>query len=766
MIKEVIKKVLCLAIMLIGITSICSCSKTESKVIDETKPQNQRLSEVLYEKNNYTVQDTDAGFLAVSSNGTRIAQDYDGENLTKISFDYSEKQNSAIKLSSKLNSSFDSTTNLIINEYEYGDSSELTRINNNGKIFEFAYDTNSNFLYGTINGQKRYQNYFDKNNNLIKTIYSSGDIKEYTYDESKLKTISINGKLQYSFDYNGVIVIEKNHLTGEVTTYNLNEEENILSFFVSDKGISGEFEYDENNAKLISSKYTYGNDNFEANYTNHTTKFKNYQYTNKIDELDRNIGYTIGKENFKFTYKTNDVFDVSPIKFDYMNESMEFIYDDMGYLIGINKNGNQYASYGYDKFGQLTEEYYFESNHKIVYSYDKHGNILVKEDSKLGKSIYAYDQDDKMIKCNDSNLTYDLNGNIKTFNDSFLSWSGKQLVSYKNNLKNIQYSYNSNGIRTSKTVNGQTTNYQLVNNNVIFEYDNTNYIYYLYDENSNIIGFYYNGKTYFYIKNQTNDIIGIVDENNKQIVSYTYDAFGNILSTIDESNNCIGSINPYRYKSYRYDEETNLYYLNSRYYSPVLGRFISEDDIKSVNNEAEPVPYVNLYSYAQNNPLKYYDPNGDSVIVIAGLAISTKALILLGAAVVVSIVIASQADAIARELDQAFDDFVNLVKSLVGSLPSLWDIWTKSSKPEIHHIVAKAAAAAAPARSTCSRYGINVYSDPNNLVPIKSRFHRKLHKKTYYAAVNAIVVPCRSKTQVYTAMNGIRIFLLVLNVIA
>lgn len=121
---------------------------------------------------------------------------------------------------------------------------------------------------------------------------------------------------------------------------------------------------------------------------------------------------------------------------------------------------------------------------------------------------------------------------------------------------------------------------------------------------------------------------------------------------------------------------------------------------------------------------------------------------------------------IAKELVRAFDDFVNLVKSLVGALPSLWDIWTKSSKSEIHHIVAKTAALVAPARNTCSRYGINVYSEPNNLVPIKSRFHRKLHKKTYYAAVNAIVVPCRSKTQVYTAMNGIRIFLLVLNVIA
>lgn len=762
MIKKVIKRILCLIIIIVGITSLCSCSKTEQKVIDETKSQKQRMSEVLYEKNNYELQDTDNGFLAVATNGTKIMQDYDDEKLSKISFDYSKQSQKMMKLSSNLDST--TASNIIINEYEYGDTSELTKINNNGKVFEFLYDENSNFLYGKINGQKRYQNYFN-GNNLIKTSYASGDVKEYSYDGDKLKTTSFNGKQIFSYNYSDSTIYEKNHLTGEIITYNVDEEENILSYYSSNQGISGNFDYNENK-KLINSTYTFRNDNFTTNYTNSGVQFKKHQYLNNVDKYDRNVGYKIGKNNFKFSYKTNDVFDVAPIKFEYLGNSYEFTYDEMGYLIGISRNGKQYASFSYDLFGQLTEEYYFDSNHKISYLYDKHGNILVKNDSRYGKNNYEYDEDDKMISWNDLNVSYDLNGNIKTLKDSVFKWEGKQLIKYTNNSNTINYSYNVGGIRTSKTVNGETINYHLVNNNVIFEYDDSHYIYYIYDENNEIIGFYYNGKTYYYIKNHLNDIIGILDENDKQIVSYVYDAYGNLLSMEDHSQEKIGTLNPYRYKSYRYDEETNLYYLNSRYYSPSLGRFISEDDVKSINNEAEPVPFVNLYSYAQNNPLKYYDPNGDSVIVIAGLAISTKALILLGAAIVVSVVIAAQSDAIARELDRAFNEFVDLVKSLVKALPSLWDRLVKSSRPEVHHIVAKAAAAASPARGNCQRLGINVKSDPNNLVPLKSRFHRKLHTKTYYGAVNAIITPCNSKTQVYTAMNGIKAFLLMLNTIA
>ena len=125
-------------------------------------------------------------------------------------------------------------------------------------------------------------------------------------------------------------------------------------------------------------------------------------------------------------------------------------------------------------------------------------------------------------------------------------------------------------------------------------------IYYIRNEVDNLIGFKYNNNIYYYIKNIQEDIIGIIDSNNNIIARYTYDTWGNILSITDSYNNSItdtdhiGCINPYRYRSYYYDTETNLYYLNSRYYNPVWGRFINADGIVGANQD---ILSYNLYAY-------------------------------------------------------------------------------------------------------------------------------------------------------------------------
>lgn len=122
---------------------------------------------------------------------------------------------------------------------------------------------------------------------------------------------------------------------------------------------------------------------------------------------------------------------------------------------------------------------------------------------------------------------------------------------------------------------------------------------YYYDSNDSIVGLTYNGTKYLYIKNLQNDVIGIVDTNGNIVVKYYYDGYGTL---IDTSGINLSSINPFRYRSYYRDDETGWYYLNSRYYHPLVKRFITMDDIDYLGSSESVLSY-NLFSYCENNPV-------------------------------------------------------------------------------------------------------------------------------------------------------------------
>ncbi len=104
------------------------------------------------------------------------------------------------------------------------------------------------------------------------------------------------------------------------------------------------------------------------------------------------------------------------------------------------------------------------------------------------------------------------------------------------------------------------------------------------------------------------------------VASYAYDAWGKctILSGND-SVDSIANINPFRYRSYYYDTETGLYYLETRYYDPEIGRFISADSIEYLDPET--IGGLNLFSYCNNNPVTYADPKGNAPWLIIGLIV-------------------------------------------------------------------------------------------------------------------------------------------------
>ena len=128
--------------------------------------------------------------------------------------------------------------------------------------------------------------------------------------------------------------------------------------------------------------------------------------------------------------------------------------------------------------------------------------------------------------------------------------------------------------------------------------------------------------------------------NQKDITSYRYNAWGiheesnYVLTDVDETTlKCLEFIrnnNPFRYKGYYYDVETQLFYCNSRYYSPELCRWISPDSIEYLDPES--INGLNLYCYCMNNPIMYSDPSGHIAItaLLIGMAIGFGAGAVIG----------------------------------------------------------------------------------------------------------------------------------------
>jgi len=110
----------------------------------------------------------------------------------------------------------------------------------------------------------------------------------------------------------------------------------------------------------------------------------------------------------------------------------------------------------------------------------------------------------------------------------------------------------------------------------------------------------YNGVSYGYVKNLQGDVIGIVNASGAYVVQYAYDAWDRLLSKTGSMAATLGTLNPFRYRGYVYDEETGLYYLRSRYYNPVWCRFLNADLIYTGN----------LFAYCRNMPTICYDKTG------------------------------------------------------------------------------------------------------------------------------------------------------------
>jgi len=146
-------------------------------------------------------------------------------------------------------------------------------------------------------------------------------------------------------------------------------------------------------------------------------------------------------------------------------------------------------------------------------------------------------------------------------------------------------------------------------------------LYFYYGSEQKLEGFSLNGTNYLYLRDAIGTINGILDADGALVAQYLYDAWGNILSVLDGTDvsanaSHIANVNPFRYRGYFYDADTGFYYLQSRYYDPVVGRFITVDKPEMLSLSVFNLVGANLFAYCYNNPTINSDPSGEGVLPV------------------------------------------------------------------------------------------------------------------------------------------------------
>ena len=290
-------------------------------------------------------------------------------------------------------------------------------------------------------------------------------------------------------------------------------------------------------------------------------------------------------------------------------DAYTFEYDANNNIKKVISNAG-FIEYEYDGLNQLKSEKLLDGT-ILTYEYDEVGNRTKKSitvNSLTTTKSLEYNGANQLTKVGSRNYQYDGNGNLISdgirvyiFNEfnqliEITDTSGQRIANY---------TYDEEGKRKSKKTSEGTIHYYYDGNQLLYETNDTNQVLreYTYDPNGQVLTMTKNGETFTYLFNYHGDVLALTDSRGDVVASYTYDAWGNILS----QSGTLASENPYRYAGYRYDQDTKLYYLLARYYNPEDGGFLSIDPLRG---ELEDPLTLNGYTYVSNNPVKFVDPNG------------------------------------------------------------------------------------------------------------------------------------------------------------
>jgi RHS repeat-associated protein len=552
---------------------------------------------------------------------TKITYPTSPATATQYGYDYRGRRISVTDANSK------------ITQYGYDDADRLVSVTDaNNNVTGYAYDTENNLTQITDAATNKTGFTYDALGHVSKTTFPVGT-ESYIYDSNgnlTSKTDRKNQTTNYVYDAANRMTSKSYPDTTSVSyTYDL---ANRLTQVSDPTGTYG-FTFDaDGRLTQASTAYSFVPGTFNVGYgydaaSNRTsmTDPQNAGTTYVYDTVNRLSSLTSPQGAFGFGYdalgRRSQLTRPNSVATTYSYDSVSRLLSVLHKLGNTVLDGTSYtvdaagnrttktdqstglsSTYTYDPVYQLTQVVQ-GVNTTESYSFDAVGNRL----SSLGASPYAYNSSNELTSDPSASFTYDANGNPLTKTDTTgttnYTWDFENRltsVALPGTAGTVTFKYDPMGRRIQKSSPSGTTNYIYDKGSLLEEIDGSGSLVARYTQGLGVdepFAMLRGSATNFYEVDGLGSVTSLSNNAGALTNTYTYDSFGKVTAST-------GSVtNPFQYTAREFDSETNLNYYRARYYDTSVGRFLSEDPQKFLQNP-------NFYAYVYNNPANTVDPTG------------------------------------------------------------------------------------------------------------------------------------------------------------
>ena len=509
----------------------------------------------------------------------------------------------------------------------------------------YTYDCNSN-LTKTI----------DKNGNILKNTYDNknrltertakekktGKETVHTYRYNAYGDVAVQDDTQFVYgDVSGQVTKETTKLTKNkdvVKNYTYDSKGNKSTFSVKageDTKLSLSYEYD-GSSRLIAVKDSEGNQAVSYAYDTEGSLSKRqaanglqttygYDYQNRLTSMTNETGKGVVSK-YSSTYlkngqKAEEVSTVMDKNGKSTKKTAAYTYDMLGRITRETKTGREDISYTYDAnnnrkqmtIGNKTTAYQYNKNDELIRTDTLHtdtekNDVVIYKNDKNGNRLATVNRSEIPAEAKDTSyIDVDVTLGDNQLNDNVVNHYNalNQLTETLTKNYKVSFTYDAEGLRTGKTVNGEKTVYVWDGDQVVMELSKGGAVQKRYIRGNDLV---YadkgeNTEKTYYVTDMHGNVVQLLDESGNVTKTYEYDSFGNEVKPEKKDEN------PYRYCGEYYDKETEEVYLRARYYEPGVGRFITRD---TYTGESDEPLSLHLYTYCANDGVNYVDCDGNA----------------------------------------------------------------------------------------------------------------------------------------------------------